>query len=179
MTVYKLDRFSRNKYEMAIHRKHLKDNGVKILSVMENIPDSPEGILLESLLEGMNQYYSEELSRKTKRGMHETRLKGNFDGGIVNYGYSVVGNKVVLNEEEAPIVRQIFTDYANGKTVVDIAKELRARGIRNRGKIFQDHTIYVLLRREKYTGIYRTNGVTYDNIYPRIVPQEIFDAVRR
>ena len=53
--VYKLDRFSRNKYEMAIHRKHLKDNGVKILSAMENIPDSPEGILLESLLEGFEQ----------------------------------------------------------------------------------------------------------------------------
>lgn len=60
MTVYKLDRFSRNKYEMAIHRKHLKDNGVKILSAMENIPETPEGILLESLLEVMNQYYSEE-----------------------------------------------------------------------------------------------------------------------
>ena len=52
MIVYKLDRFSRNKYEMAIHRKHLKDNGIKILSAMENIPDTPEGILLESLLEG-------------------------------------------------------------------------------------------------------------------------------
>ena len=39
MTVYKLDRFSRNKYEMAIHRKHLKDNGIKILSAMENIPE--------------------------------------------------------------------------------------------------------------------------------------------
>lgn len=50
--VYKLDRFSRNKFEMAMHRKHLKDNGIKILSAMENIPDSPEGILLESLLEG-------------------------------------------------------------------------------------------------------------------------------
>ena len=58
--VYKLDRFSRNKYEMAIHRKHLKDNGVKILSAMENIPETPEGVLLESLLEGMNQYYSAE-----------------------------------------------------------------------------------------------------------------------
>ena len=54
MTVYKLDRFSRNKFEMAMHRKHLKDNGIKILSAMENIPDSPEGILLESLLEGSN-----------------------------------------------------------------------------------------------------------------------------
>lgn len=53
--VYKLDRFSRNKYEMAIHRKHLKDNGIKILSAKENIPDSPEGILLESLLEGYKQ----------------------------------------------------------------------------------------------------------------------------
>ena len=58
--IYKLDRFSRNKYEMAIHRKHLKDNGVKILSAKENIPETPEGVLLESLLEGMNQYYSEE-----------------------------------------------------------------------------------------------------------------------
>lgn len=66
LLVYKLDRFSRNKYEMAIHRKHLKDNGIKILSAMENIPDSPEGVLLESLLEGINQYYSEELSQNVK-----------------------------------------------------------------------------------------------------------------
>ena len=38
-----------------MHRKHLKDNGIKILSAMENIPDSPEGILLESLLEGSSR----------------------------------------------------------------------------------------------------------------------------
>lgn len=53
--VYKLDRFSRNKYEMAIHRKHLKDNGIKILSAKENIPETPEGVLLESLLEGFKR----------------------------------------------------------------------------------------------------------------------------
>ena len=58
--VYKLDRFSRNKYENTIHKHTLSNNGVKVLSAMENIPDSPEGIILESLLEGMNQYYSEE-----------------------------------------------------------------------------------------------------------------------
>ena len=58
--------------------------GIKIVSAMENIPDSPEDMLLESLLEGMNQYYSEELSQKIKRGMHEMRLKGNFIGGIIN-----------------------------------------------------------------------------------------------
>lgn len=53
--VYKLDRFSRNKYETAIHKKTLRDNGVKVLSAMENIPDTPEGIILESLLEGFEQ----------------------------------------------------------------------------------------------------------------------------
>lgn len=50
--VYKLDRFSRNKFEAVVNRKKLADNGVKLLSAMENIPDSPEGIILESLLEG-------------------------------------------------------------------------------------------------------------------------------
>ena len=58
--VYKLDRFSRDKYESTIHKHTLKENGVKLVSAMENIPDSPEGIILESLLEGMNQYYSAE-----------------------------------------------------------------------------------------------------------------------
>ena len=50
--VYKLDRFSRDKYEMTIRKHTLKENGVNLVSAMENIPDSPEGIILESLLEG-------------------------------------------------------------------------------------------------------------------------------
>ena len=53
--VYKLDRFSRNKFEATIHKKTLKDHGVKVLSAMENIPDTPEGIILESLLEGFER----------------------------------------------------------------------------------------------------------------------------
>ena len=91
--VYKLDRFSRNKYEMAMHRKTLKDNGIKLLSAMENIPDSPEGIILESLLEGMAEYYSAELSQKVKRGLNETRKKGNFTGGFILFGYYTVGDE--------------------------------------------------------------------------------------
>ena len=65
--VYKLDRFSRNKYEMAIHRKHLKDNGVKILSAMENIPETPEGILLESF---EWRYRSQAPEQKHMRNIH-------------------------------------------------------------------------------------------------------------
>ena len=109
--VYKLDRFSRNKYETAIHKKTLKDNGVKVLSAMENIPDTPEGIILESLLEGMNVYYSAELSQKVKRGMRETRLKGFYQGGGLPYGYKVVDRKVVIDETKAETVRFMYDSF--------------------------------------------------------------------
>ena len=59
--VYKGDRFSRNRIESAINKKKLKDNKVKQFSATENIPDTPEGIILESLLEGMAEYYSAKL----------------------------------------------------------------------------------------------------------------------
>jgi len=51
--VWKLDRFSRNRYDSAIYKAQLKKNGIRILYAKEAIPDGPEGIILESLLEGM------------------------------------------------------------------------------------------------------------------------------
>lgn len=176
--VYKLDRFSRNKYEMAIHRKHLKDNGVKILSAMENIPDSPEGILLESLLEGINQYYSEELSQKTRRGLRETRMKGLFSGGLLCYGYDKADQKVIINEFEAKIVNQIFTDYSNGKRIADIVRDLNAKMILCKKSHFSPPTIYYLLQNQSYIGKFVKNDVNY-NIYPAIVPTELFESVQK
>lgn len=177
--VYKLDRFSRNKYETAKNKKILKDNDVKLLSAMENIPDTPEGIILESLLEGMAEYYSAELAQKVKRGMNETRLKGNFTGGNIIYGYYVENHKVKVNEEQAEIVRFIYKQYSIGTYVKDIISQLTEKRIFNKGKPFARNTIYNILKNEKYSGIYRFNGEIYDNMYPKIVPSEIYDKVRQ
>ena len=190
--VYKLGRFSRNKYEMAIHRKHLQNNGIKIISVKENIPETPEGILLESLIEGMNQYYSEELSQKTKRGLRETRIKGYYSGGRINYGYDLsdvmaevngkqlcIAKKITVNESEAAVIREIFTEYAGGKNVAQIIRALTSKGIMMNGKPFPDSTIYNILRNEKYTGVYHVGGGTYNNIFPPILSCEIFNIVRK
>ncbi len=84
--VYKLDRFARNKYESVTNKQRLKDNGVGLLSAMENIPDTPEGKLMEGVLEGLNQYFSEELRQKVNRGFRESWLKGNSTGGSVLFG---------------------------------------------------------------------------------------------
>ena len=80
--VYKLDRFSRDKYETTIHKHTLKTNGVKVISAMKNTPDTPEGIILESSLEGMNQYYSAELSQKVLCKLNESYIKVNSQVAI-------------------------------------------------------------------------------------------------
>ena len=178
MTVYKLDRFSRNKYETAIHKKTLKDNGVKVLSAMENIPDTPEGIILESLLEGMNQYYSAELSQKVKRGMRETRLKGYYQGGGLPYGYKVADRKVVIDEETAENIRYMYEQFAKGVYVRQIIEALTAKGVLYHGKPFAKNTVYNILKNDKYRGVYYHDDERVDNLYPQIIPDDLFDHVR-
>ena len=56
--VWKLDRFARNRYDSAHYKALLKKNGVKVVSAKETIAEGSEGILLESVLEGMAEYYS-------------------------------------------------------------------------------------------------------------------------
>ena len=177
--VYKLDRFSRNKYETAIHKNTLKNNGVKVLSAMENIPDTPEGIILESMLEGMNQYYSAELSQKVKRGMRETRLKGLYQGGGLPYGYKVVDRKIVIDETKAETVRFMFRQYANGGYVREIIDDLTSKGILYKGKPFAANTVYGILKNEKYSGSYMHGDEVVDNMYPRLIDKDLFDTVRQ
>ena len=112
--VYKLDRFSRIFYDTTICEHKLNKNGVKLLSAMEKIPDAPEGIIYKGMLQTMNQYYSDELSQKVKRGMRETRLKGLYQGGGLPYGYKVDGRKIVIDLEEAQVITLIFKLYNAG-----------------------------------------------------------------
>ena len=79
--VWKLDRFARNRYDSAMYKRILKKHGVRVVSVMENITDTPEGIILEGMLEALAEYYSANLSENIKRGQQESIKKGWFPGG--------------------------------------------------------------------------------------------------
>ena len=61
--VWKLDRFARNRFDSAHYKSVLRKNGVKVVSATEAISEGAEGILLESMLEGMAEYYSADVSR--------------------------------------------------------------------------------------------------------------------
>lgn len=177
--VYKIDRFSRNKYEIAKYKKTLKDNNIKLLSVTENIPDTPEGIILESILEGMAEYYSAELSQKVKRGHKESRLKGKHHGGPLLFGYKKKDNKVYINEKEAPIIQYMYEQYAQGKNCRELAEELENKGIFYRGKPFTQSTIINLLKNKCYIGIFVHKNEIYNNIFPAIIQKNLYEMVRK
>ncbi len=179
--VYKLDRFSRNRYDSAVYKKKLKDNGVRVISATENITDTPEGVIMESILEGYSEYYSKELAQKIIRGNYESRSKGQYTGGAVIYGYRIDQNKkYVVNKEEAEIVRKIFSDVANHKKIVDIVSDLKEKGIPYKdGEEWSLNGVARMLRNEKYKGIAKFGELVYDNIVPAIVTEEDFDEVRK
>lgn len=178
--VYKLDRFARNRLDSAVNKSVLKKNGVKVVSATEAISDTPEGIILEGLLESMAEYYSAELSQKVKRGMHETRSKGLFAGGCRMYGYQIIDQRYVVDPSEAKIIRKIFKDYIDGKKIKDITKELNEQGIRltSQRDIKQSRISYIL-HNEKYTGRYTCNGNEYPNMFPPIIDIETFNEAKR
>ncbi len=95
------------------------------------------------------------------------------------YGYTVENHKVKIDEEKAEIIKYIFEQYAMGVYVKDIIKALTNKGILNRGKPFARNTIYNILKNEKYAGIYRHGDEVFENIYPKIVPQDIYEIVRK
>lgn len=82
LIVHKLDRFSRDKYDSAKYKRKLKKNGVQLLSVTENLDGSPESVILESLLEGMAEYYSKNLAREVMKGLKETAYHCKHTGGL-------------------------------------------------------------------------------------------------
>ena len=71
---HKYDRFARNRADSAIYRRELEKYGVKLISVLENFDDSPESIILQSVIEGYNEYYSKNLRREVMKGLKEKKL---------------------------------------------------------------------------------------------------------
>ena len=177
--VYQLDRFARNRYDSATYKSKLKKNGVKVLSARENISDDASGVLMESVLEGMAEYFSAELSQKVKRGLALTAEKCEYTGSYAPLGYKVVDKKIVLHEDEFLVVKRMFDMYISGKTMVDIIRHLDSIGIKTRhGNSYHKDTIRRILTNRKYLGIYIYDGVEVADGIPRIIDDSTFNEAQ-
>ena len=200
--VHKLDRFSRNRYDSAHYKHQLKRNGVVLRSVIENIDGSPESVIMESVLEGMAEYYSLNLAREVEKGKRENALKGKHVGGRPPLGYDVDRDTMTLvaNPQEAQAVKFIFSAYLDGMTYGQIIDTLNARGLVSKwGEQFKPNSLHSILKNPKYTGVYtysrsaakdvdgKRNGhsykdedeiITVPGAVPALVSKEDFDRVQ-
>lgn len=173
---WKMDRFARNRYDSAMHKYKLKKNGVRIFYAKEVIPEGPEGIILESVMEGYAEYYSANLSQNVKRGYYDSALE------LKTLGQTVLGlrkgpdGRFEIDPATAPIVRRIFEEYAEGERAKDIYHRLNEEGHRtSRGGLFNKNSIRRILQNEKYIGVYEYQDIRVEDGIPAIVTRELFD----
>lgn len=178
--VYQLDRFSRNRYDSATFKAKLKKNGVRVISARENISDDASGILMESVLEGMAEYYSRELSQKVTRGMNLNAQKCLYNGGTVPLGYKIVEKKFVVDEFAAQYVNKIFEMYSTGSTIKEIITYLNEKNIRTATNAkFNYSSLNAMLHNRKYIGFYKFGNIEVKDGVPRIISDKLFEKVQR
>ena len=181
LIVWKTDRIGRNKEEIALNKYHLKKNGVKIHYIAESIPDTPEGIILEAVIEGMAAYYSEQLSQNIRRGQRASAAKAQSTGGNRPLGYKTgPDKKFIIDPETAPTVKLVFDLYARGQTIAQIIRILNEKGLRTlRGRPFTNNSLRTMLKNEKYIGVYTyKDEIRIENAIPPIIEPEVFYKVQ-
>ena len=158
----------------------LRKNGVKVVSARESIAEDSTGILLESVLEGYAEFFSAELSEKVRRGMKENALKCKSNGCSIPMGYVVDSERhFQIDPVAAPIVQEVFNQYAEGATMKEIADGLNAKGIRSsRGGPISLNIISHMLKNRRYLGEYRYGDIVTPGGMPVIISEELFERAQ-
>ena len=178
--LYHTDRFARNRYDSAIYKHQLKQNGVELRYATADIPAGPEGIILESIMEGWAEYYSAELSRKIKRGMRESALKCHSTGAGRCLGYQTAEDKsLVIEPKGAKAVQTVFDMYIDGKSHVEICNYLNDLGFRTaQGKPFNKNSVNHIIRNKRYIGTYTYDDIVIEDGIPPIISKDTFQLAQ-
>lgn len=182
LILWKLDRFGRNREEIAFNKHKCKKAGTKLVYVAEAIPDTPEGVILESVMEGMAEYYSLQLSSNIRRGQKIAASKCLALGGRGIIGYRTGADKrYEIDPDTAPLVREIFQQYVAGESQAEIVRWLNASGRRtSHDAPFTVNSLRTLLKNEKYTGVYIwKDEVRIEGGMPAIIDHETWEKAQR
>jgi site-specific DNA recombinase len=154
VVVYKIDRLSRSLADFAKLVEVFDEHRVTFVSVTQAFNTTTSmGRLTLNILLSFAQFEREVTAERIRDKVAASRKKGIWMGGPVPYGYKVVNKKLVVNEPEAENVRWIFTRFTELGSGTELARELTARGIRNRrGNRMDKKFLYRILNNRVYIG---------------------------
>jgi DNA invertase Pin-like site-specific DNA recombinase len=189
----KLDRFARNRRDDANMLFELKAAGAQLVSVKENVDETPAGQLLHAIMAGIAEFYSRNLGTEALKGMTQKAKVGGTPGrapiGYLNVRDKIDGREirtVVVDPERAPLVQWAFDAYSTGEwTITSLTDELRARGLRavpnGRAKVpgpVTRSSVGLLLTNRYYLGMVSFCGVEYQGRHQPLVQHVVFDRVQ-
>lgn len=193
--IHKYDRVARSLAEHVNLESKLKRWDVQLIAVAQDFGNSKEAKIMRTMMWSLSEYYIDNLSEETRKGLRETALKGLHNGGYPPFGYDVVNQQYVINEREAAYVQRLFDAAIDRKGFKPILDEMEAAGITGkRGKIIKYTQVYEMLRNEKYTGVYlyspqeekqrkerreKPNAIRIENALPVIISRAKFDEVQK
>ena len=159
---HKVDRAARNELDYYKTKDLLLRAGVRYEYAAQNIDSSPSGQLMEGVMVAFAANYALNLKEETKKGMNENARKLIFNGGTPPLGYKIVDKHYVVNQEEAPIVRDIFALYLAGNGYHKITAILNEKGYRTRkGQPFGKNSLHDILQKKKDAASISTSTPTY------------------
>lgn len=149
--VFKSDRLARDTKLYFYYLYLLEKKGVKLLSVEENFGDDE---MFANIYRSMMLFVAEQerknIALRTSKGRKIKAIVGGYAGGRCPFGYKAVNGQLVVNEDEAKIVKEIFAMYNDNVSQNAIARELNNRGcLTKKGKPFTQVKVMFILRNKK------------------------------
>lgn len=149
-----ISRFSRNALDCLEIVRRLIDLNIFIEFEKENInTQTMDGELMLSILSSLAESESRSLSQNTKWGIEKRFQDGTYKIGYPPFGYDWLDGAMVINKEQAVVVKDIFADILKGTSTGDIAEKLNQQGVTTkRRKTWHGTTIRGIIKNEKYIG---------------------------
>ena len=191
--VHKVDRLARNRADDVAINLAIRQAGAELVSVSENIDQTPSGLLLHGIMASISEFYSRNLATEVLKGTVKKAERGGTPGraptGYLNVRGMVNGREVrtvEVDPERGPLMAWAFEAYATGEwTIRRLLAELTARGLttspghKNPGRPLVVSHLHKLLRNPYYMGMVRYRGVIYAGKHEPAVTPEIWHEVQK
>jgi len=176
---WKSNRIGRNMLQAMMNEQKLAELGIRCLYVEESFDDTAAGRFALRNMMNVNQFYIENLAEDVKRGMMDNASKAKVNN-LPPFGYRKgKDGRFEIVEEEAEIVKEIYSRIVNGWSIADIQTDLNRRRIRTRrGGEWKKQSFQRLLTNDKYVGVYRFADIMIEDGIPAILDKGTFNRVQ-
>jgi len=191
--IHKVGRLARNRFGDGDITRFLQERGIRLVSTMEAIDETPSGMLLHGIMASIAEFYSRNLATEVLKGMKKKAEKGGTVSkapvGYINvHKMDELGREyrtVELDEERAPFIRQAFVLYATGDwTINNLAEHLALCGFTTRGtskipsKPMDKRALNTVLINPYYTGKIVFRGAYLPGKHEALVNMETWQKVQ-